>query len=69
MDLVFIALPLALGLAVFALIAFVWAARSGQFDDLETPSRRLLLDDVPAKPKPEPEGTPGDESDDSDPTD
>ncbi|MDF1798621.1 MAG: cbb3-type cytochrome oxidase assembly protein CcoS [Planctomycetota bacterium] len=57
MDLVFIALPLALGLATFALIAFVWAARSGQFDDLETPSRRLLLDDQPAKPKPKTEAT------------
>ena len=49
MEFVYIALPLALAIAIFALIAFIWAARSGQFDDLETPSRRMLFDDVPAK--------------------
>ena len=47
MELIYIILPLALALAGLALGAFIWAARSGQFDDLETPSRRLLLDDVP----------------------
>ncbi len=47
MEFVYIALPLALAIAIFALIAFIWAARSGQFDDLETPSRRVLFDDVP----------------------
>jgi nitrogen fixation-related uncharacterized protein len=25
----------------------VWAARSGQYDDLDTPARRMLHDDVP----------------------
>jgi len=49
MDLIYVILPLALLIATIALIAFIWAARSGQFDDLETPSRRVLLDDVPAK--------------------
>jgi cbb3-type cytochrome oxidase maturation protein len=52
MEFVYIALPFALAIAVLALLAFIWAARSGQFDDLETPSRRLLLDDVPIKPSP-----------------
>ena len=27
------------------LVAFFWAVRSGQFDDLETPAWRILLDD------------------------
>lgn len=49
MDLIYIILPLALVLATFALVAFIWAARSGQFDDLETPGRRVLFDDVPAR--------------------
>jgi cbb3-type cytochrome oxidase maturation protein len=31
--------------AVAAVIVFVWAARSGQFDDLETPALRILGDD------------------------
>lgn len=35
--------------ALLFLIAFVWAVRSGQFEDDYTPSVRILLDDV-AKP-------------------
>lgn len=49
MEMVFIILPLALLVAGASLAAFIWAARSGQFDDLETPSRRLLFDDVPVE--------------------
>lgn len=56
MEFVYIALPLALLIAIFALVAFIWAARSGQFDDLETPGRRLLLDDEPAAQRPGHEG-------------
>ena len=58
MELVYIILPLALAIATFALVAFIWAARSGQFDDLETPSRRVLFDDVPMR-EPDPEEAPG----------
>jgi cbb3-type cytochrome oxidase maturation protein len=50
MSAVFIALPIALLLAVAALIGFAWAVRSGQLDDLETPASRLLLDDDDAPP-------------------
>jgi cbb3-type cytochrome oxidase maturation protein len=32
---------------VVAVAAYVWSARSGQFDDLETPSLRPLIDDDP----------------------
>lgn len=45
MSVVYIALPVALLLAVAGVIAFVWAARSGQMDDLETPGQRVLFDD------------------------
>jgi cbb3-type cytochrome oxidase maturation protein len=47
MEVLFYVLPFALLLAAGALVAFLLAAKSGQFDDLETPSRRILLDDVP----------------------
>lgn len=47
MKMVFLVLPLALLLAGVAVYAFVWATRSGQFDDLDTPARRMLHDDVP----------------------
>jgi len=45
----------ALGLLLFVLCvaALVWAARSGQWDDLDTPSVRMLVDDEPDAP-PEP---------------
>lgn len=51
MELVFFLLPLSLLLATFAVVAFVWATRSGQFDDLETPAHRMLIDDEDAPRK------------------
>ena len=45
MSVLYIVLPLALLVATGAVVAFVWAARAGQFDDLETPARRILFDD------------------------
>ena len=38
-------MPLALLGAAGAVVAFVVAVRRGQFDDLDTPPRRILLDD------------------------
>jgi cbb3-type cytochrome oxidase maturation protein len=46
MSVIYVALPIALLLAVIAVIAFVIQVRNGQFDDLETPPRRMLFDDV-----------------------
>lgn len=45
MDGIFIALPVALLVALAAIAAFVWAARRDQFEDLDTPPKRMLLDD------------------------
>ena len=53
MSVVYIALPIALLLALAGVIAFIWAVRSGQLDDLETPSLRILGDDD-APPPPDP---------------
>ncbi len=49
MTVLFVVLPLAVALSALAALAFVWATRSGQFDDLETPAVRLLCDDEPAE--------------------
>ncbi|MEO7272525.1 MAG: cbb3-type cytochrome oxidase assembly protein CcoS [Vicinamibacterales bacterium] len=39
------------------LVAFLWGAHSGQFDDLETPPIRLLRDDdVTSSPIPSKDG-------------
>ena len=45
MEPIFVLLPLALLIAAVAAGFFVWAARSGQFDDLDTPPVRILFDD------------------------
>jgi cbb3-type cytochrome oxidase maturation protein len=45
MDILYVLIPLSL-LVVFVIAAiFWWALRSGQFDDLEGPGYRLLMDD------------------------
>lgn len=45
METVFVLLPLALLIAAIAVAFFIWAAMSGQFDDLDTPAVRILFDD------------------------
>ena len=50
MELIFVLLPFALLFAGIALALFVWAARSGQFDDLDTPAVRILFDDETPHP-------------------
>lgn len=45
MDILYLLIPLALVLLVIAIGAFVWASKSGQFDDLEGPAHRILMDD------------------------
>ncbi len=38
-------IPAALFLGLLGLAAFLWAQRSGQFDDLEGAANRILFDD------------------------
>ncbi len=45
MSVIFLVLPLALAIVALAVAAFVWAARRGQYDDLETPAIRAVQDD------------------------
>lgn len=45
MSVIFVALPAAVLLATAAVGAFIWAARQGQFDDLDTPPLRVTHDD------------------------
>ncbi len=45
MSVIFLVLPLALAIVALAVAAFIWAARRGQYDDLETPAVRAVLDD------------------------
>ena len=59
MSAIYIALPIALLLALAGVLAFIWAVRSGQMDDLETPALRIFGEDDERKSPPEdPEGPP-----------
>ena len=45
MSVILIMIPAALVLAGLGLVAFIYAAKSGQFDDLDTPALRAVFDD------------------------
>lgn len=42
-------IPAALALGGIGLAGFLWALRSGQFDDLDGAAHRILLDDEPPR--------------------
>ena len=52
MTIIYLLIPLGLVVLLLAVGAFFWAVRSGQFDDMETPAWRILLDDDSAPPGP-----------------
>jgi len=56
-SVIFVLLPLALVFAAAALGVFLWAALSGQYDDVHTPAVRILYDDEPAGHAGEPPGS------------
>lgn len=41
-------IPIALGLGFLGLCAFLWALRSGQFEDMDGAAGRILYDDEPS---------------------
>lgn len=45
MSVIFLLIPLAFLVAGAAIFAFIWSARHGQFDDLDTPPLRIIFDD------------------------
>jgi len=45
MSVLYVVVPLTLVVVLVAVVAFVWAAKRGQFDDMETPAVRMLHDD------------------------
>ena len=53
-------IPVALGLGLLGLAAFLWSLRGGQYDDLDGAALRIFVEDdglIPAE-KPEEEKTP-----------
>ena len=51
MDIIFLLIPLALVFVVAIVWVFMWAVRSDQFDDLEGPAHRILMDEDEPKIK------------------
>lgn len=47
MTIIFLLIGISLLVALVFLGAFLWAVRSGQYDDDYTPSVRMLFDDEP----------------------
>jgi cbb3-type cytochrome oxidase maturation protein len=43
-DILYLLIPISVVLVALIVAAFLWAIRSGQFDDLEGPAHRILLD-------------------------
>lgn len=51
MSILYVLIPLALLILGAAVWAFFWAVGSGQFDDLDTPAVRILMDNDKAPRK------------------
>lgn len=45
MNIIYLLLPLSILLGLFFLISFFWAVNKGQFDDLDTPAKKILFED------------------------
>jgi cbb3-type cytochrome oxidase maturation protein len=45
MDIIYLLLPVALIIVIIVISVFFWAVKSDQFDDLEGPAHRILMDD------------------------
>ncbi len=45
MSVIIILIVISVIVAVFFLLVFIWAVKSGQFDDTVSPSIRILFDD------------------------
>jgi cbb3-type cytochrome oxidase maturation protein len=52
MSILYLMIPMGIVLVIAALWIFFWAVDNGQFDDLESPAWRILLDDDTRPPGP-----------------
>lgn len=59
MEILYLLIPLSLVLVVMIVVVFWMALRGGQFDDLEGPAWRILMDDEEAGPAPPASGDSG----------
>ena len=53
MEILYLLIPVSVVLVFAIAVAFWWSVRNGQFDDLEGPAFRVLMDDDQLPPAPE----------------
>lgn len=51
MEILIVLLPLAILMGGAFVLSFIWSVKKGQYDDLETPRFRMLLEDINKKDK------------------
>lgn len=56
MEVIYLLIPVALLLVAIIAVIFFWAIRSGQFDDMEGPAHRIIMDDDSTADNKEPDG-------------
>ncbi|TGM57993.1 cbb3-type cytochrome oxidase assembly protein CcoS [Leptospira adleri] len=49
MNALYLTIPLAMLIALGALVVFFWSLKSGQYEDIEGPKYRMLFDDEDEK--------------------
>lgn len=57
MEILFLLIPLGVVIALAIGVAFWWSADSGQFDDLDSPGQKILMDDDRARDRPRAQDT------------
>lgn len=50
MEILYLLIPLSLVLVLLVGVTFWWASKSGQFEDLEGPAYRVVMDDDTPRP-------------------
>ncbi|MEN6587429.1 MAG: cbb3-type cytochrome oxidase assembly protein CcoS [Sulfuricella sp.] len=52
MEILYLIIPISVILIFFIIWIFLWAVKHGQFDDMEGPAHRILMDDDRARTEP-----------------
>jgi cbb3-type cytochrome oxidase maturation protein len=50
MDILYLLIPLSLVFVAVIAVVFLWAVKSGQFEDMEGPAHRILMDEESPNP-------------------
>ena len=53
MEIIYLLIPIVLTLVAIMVWVFLWAVKSDQFEDLEGPAHRIIMDDDRVRPKKE----------------